>query len=1417
MKNYLLIIGLAISALLTLLHSQPIIADQNAYFDNLSIEHGLSQGTVFDIEQDTQGYLWIGTNNGLNRYDGVKFVYFGSIYDDPKSPAALSHSSVYDISPDKDGNFWIGTHYGLNFFDTERYQTKHFLHDPQNPDSLGNNMVRKIIYDAEGILWLATYGGLDRYDPQTSRFQHYRNPPGSLCSNILRTLMLDREGYIWAGSNENGLCRFNPANGTFLPVDYRNNPIESASIGIRDLYEDYDGTVWIASALGLYHYNPASGESTIYRTDPNTTDSLPNDWVQKILHYDNEHFWLGTANGISFFNKKTKSFVNFTPSSNNKHSLSKGETLSMMIDRSGLLWIGSNGGGLDKYNPRQTAFGYIGANGRPGYSLSDPAVWEIVSAYGYVWISTTSGLNRYDINSKKIKHYFPNPHDENAIVSDNIYSITTGLNRDLWLGTQQGLSHFYIDSERFENFRHEVDNPNSLPFNNIMGTMLDSENNLWMSFFGAGIGIYDINNRKFSHLRHNPEDPNSISHNIAYAMQESGDGYIWISTSNGLNQYDPKKKLFTRFPDHNNPYSPINNEIPTLRIAENGNILAGTPIGLAIYNPQTKTSKIYNKKSGLEDEYIYAIEEDKQHFLWVSTNRGLSRINPETDEIKNFDIMDGLQGYEFNSNASFNDGKYLYFGGFNGLNYFIPEEVEISNYVPPVIITHFKTTKSEMNRLAGRQTIPLSYQENFFSVEFAVMDFTHAKRNQYAYKLEGFDKNWIYSGNRNFAAYTNLDGGSYTLHVKGANKYGVWNEAGTSLHIEIQAPPWRRGWAYALYVTTVLVIIFFIIRFRIVSDARSLADKLRRMSTSLSQTLDLETVQNQLANHLQQIAPYQQIIILIQGQECFFRTLIQNGRTHEVPLNEEELSHILEFTSKSHHPVLLNNPEKFEQLKISPHHWHNVHLLIFPLPARNKTLGAVILFNQKSTSFREEQINIAFTLCTQAGTSIDNAQLFEETKQLAFYDPLTGLANRRLFKERLEQMLKGIHRSNQGLAVMLLDLDQFKRVNDSLGHHIGDQYLKEAATRLKQCVRAQDTVARIGGDEFTILLSDVDGFKAATTVAKKILSTFSAPINNNNHSIKLSTSIGISLAPRDSMDSNTLIKNADVALYKAKDSGRNNYQFFTEEMNIKATQHIRMESDLRHALITNEFAIYYQPLVNLDNNQIEYIEALLRWKHPQKGLLLPADFINTAEYTGMINTIGEYVLKSVLEFAKTLQSAAIDKKRILINLSPKQILENHWHRTIADLLKSYELDADWLGLEMTENTLIETTDETINALHEIKNAAITLAIDDFGTGYSSLSYIRKLPIHILKIDRSFIQDIPHDNEDTEITTAIIAMAHKLKLKVVAEGVETEKQLDFLKKNKCDMAQGFYFHRPMPEETMLMLLKQKNTIAPYSTT
>ncbi len=437
-------------------------------------------------------------------------------------------------------------------------------------------------------------------------------------------------------------------------------------------------------------------------------------------------------------------------------------------------------------------------------------------------------------------------------------------------------------------------------------------------------------------------------------------------------------------------------------------------------------------------------------------------------------------------------------------------------------------------------------------------------------------------------------------------------------------------------------------------------------------------------------------------------------------------------------------------------------------------------------------------------SGIDISDLKEANKameQLALFDSLTGLANRRLFMDRVSQsIMSSFRRSNQA-ALLFLDLDQFKRINDTLGHDAGDQLLLIVAERLKGCVRAQDTVARLGGDEFTILLNDIRDPQSVTNIAKLILKSLKDPIKLDKHEVIVSTSIGITLAPNDGQEVDTLMKNADLALYRAKERGRDGYYFFTEELNTKALKMLHIEQELRRALQMDEFTILYQPQVNLKTGVISSVEALIRWHHPDKGEVAPNEFITIAEETGLIVQIGEWVLRNACMQIKMLQKLTGQNVKVAVNLSSRQFSDPNLEQVIFDVLEASGLEPNYLELEVTESMLMDNIDKVIEQLNRIKSTGSTITIDDFGSGYSSLSYLKRLPVDILKVDREFVKDIPEDLNDMEITSAIIAIAHKLNLKVIAEGVENIDQRDFLVINRCDYAQGYYFSRPLTFEDL----------------
>ena len=428
---------------------------------------------------------------------------------------------------------------------------------------------------------------------------------------------------------------------------------------------------------------------------------------------------------------------------------------------------------------------------------------------------------------------------------------------------------------------------------------------------------------------------------------------------------------------------------------------------------------------------------------------------------------------------------------------------------------------------------------------------------------------------------------------------------------------------------------------------------------------------------------------------------------------------------------------------------------------------------------------------------------------LAQHDALTDLPNRILLNDRLAQAVALAHRHGKRLAVMFLDLDRFKYINDSLGHAVGDQLLQSVAHRLTAAVRSSDTVCRQGGDEFVILLADVEHAEDAALSAQKILDALSVSHRIDHFELHITVSIGISIYPENGENAESLIKHADTAMYQAKESGRNHYQFFEQDMTVVAVERHAIESALRGALARQEFVLHYQPKINLETGTISGVEALIRWQHPQRGLILPEQFVWIAEDCGLIVPIGEWVLREACGHAQSWQDAGAPAVPVSVNISAVQFRHKSFLESLASILKASRLAPGYLELELTESVLMEDADAATSVLQALKAMGVRLAIDDFGTGYSSLSYLKRFPIDTLKIDQSFLRDITHagdDSDDAAIVSAVVHMGKILKQCVIAEGVETREQMAFLQAQGCGEGQGFYFSRPVTAGEVLALLQ-----------
>jgi diguanylate cyclase (GGDEF)-like protein/PAS domain S-box-containing protein len=424
----------------------------------------------------------------------------------------------------------------------------------------------------------------------------------------------------------------------------------------------------------------------------------------------------------------------------------------------------------------------------------------------------------------------------------------------------------------------------------------------------------------------------------------------------------------------------------------------------------------------------------------------------------------------------------------------------------------------------------------------------------------------------------------------------------------------------------------------------------------------------------------------------------------------------------------------------------------------------------------------------------------------AQHDFVTNLPNRLLLNDRISQSISLAYRQNRPLAVMFLDLDRFKYINDSLGHAVGDQLLQSVSRRLLACVRGSDTVSRLGGDEFVVLLPEISYAEDAATSAKKILLSLNTPHSIGGHELHIGGSIGISVYPVDGEDAETLIKNADMAMYQAKERGRNNFQFFKAEMNLKAVERQSLEGSLRRALEREEFLLHYQPKVNLDTGEITGIEALIRWQHPERGLVPPSQFVPIAEDCGLILPIGRWVMSEACRQARAWQNEGLAPLPVAVNVSAVEFRDQGFVESVRTILAQTGLEARYLELELTEGVVMEDVDSTAAVLQDLKRMGVHLAVDDFGTGYSSLSYLRKFPIDVLKIDQSFVRRITDDPDDFTIVSAIISMARSLRHVVVAEGVETREQREYLQTQQCAEGQGYLFSRPLAAAPFAHLLR-----------
>ncbi|WP_303315299.1 two-component regulator propeller domain-containing protein [Flavivirga abyssicola] len=784
----------------------------NIKFKNYTTKDGLSQRSVTSIIQDNQGFMWFGTRYGLNKFDGHIFKHYNYSSDNINS---LSHNWITEIEKDLYGAIWVGTKKGLNKYIPEndeflRVKTSNaskqyynheiwdikvqdstflwiatnqgldkfniltntvltFNHNKNNPNSISSNKIRNILMSSTKDLWISTSETIDLYNVKSNQFKHYKYPNSAsptITKNNTTTLYEDVHGRIWLGYN-NGLAFFNTKTDTFETFVLKSGVTITSSV--RVICEDNEGNLWVGTYDGLTKLDLNNNAIYKYENDIIDPKSLSQNSVYDITEDSRGDLWIGTwAGGISYYDKSSNDFVTFSEGYTKKN-LNYKVVSSFVEDKNDNLWIGTEGGGINIYNKTDKTFTYLKHDPNNSNSLSANNVKSIIQDYqGGFWVGThDGGLNHISINEnrKLFKRYKNNPSDSTSISDNKITAILEDTNRNIWIGTNEG-----------------------------------------------GLNFFDRKTKIFTRIA----DDNSVLGNFIYTISKSEkDNSILIGSINGLAKIDVETKNITPVNFRKkalNAYT-INPVLSTYQESENSYWVGTEGNGLYNYNSKTNEKVRYGLANGLPNEVIYGILPDDYGNLWISTNKGLSRLNLETKTFKNFEETDGIQGNEFNYGAYLKTKKgNLAFGGTDGFTIFNPNQIEENTFVPPVVITSFSVRNKPFKTITDSiNLIELKYNQNDFSFDFVALGYSQPNKNQYAYKLEGFDSDWNFIGNNKTAVYTNLNNGDYTFKVKASNNDGLWNENGNSIKIKIFPPIWRTWWAYILYVL-ILLTLFWLIR-----------------------------------------------------------------------------------------------------------------------------------------------------------------------------------------------------------------------------------------------------------------------------------------------------------------------------------------------------------------------------------------------------------------------------------------------------------------------------------------------------------------------------------------------------------------------------------------------------------------------------
>ncbi len=1463
------------------------------YFARPGGDRALSQNSVTALVQDPKGFVWVGTQGGLHRYDGQRFVAYRH---DPRDPASLAESYVTALAIEGERALWVGSY-------SQYVARLDLLSGRIQRFGVGTHVRVMAILPRAGRLWLATGSGVEVLDPASGRRQPILAlAPRQLQATPQQQLLADRQGNVWHASDA-GLYRID-------------SELHATLVGratpTRSLWLDPQGRLWVGRIDGLFRVLSDDRLVKVWPTDDADAEAGDKGPVNTITQAPDGRLWLSLmGRGLRRYDPSTGRSSRIQEDPKIAASLPDDTVMAMMMDRGGMLWVGGQFRGVAVADPRGTRFSYVIDTANTASGDRNPASDDSIRAIGEaadgaLWLATDNArLRRYD----PARDHFD---DESALLPrattggpfPRVTAIASAGHGRLWLATSAGLMRLDPETRRIES----VD-LGEFSTVSLLSLAIDRHGNLWLGTTADGALRY---RRDSGAVVHYP-----LANARVNSLMEDNRGRIWLGTGDGVDLLDPvtgRSRHFSHASDGRGSLS--GNLVRSVYQARDGTIWAGGHAGLdRIVEGRDGTieftSPLIDTADGPITPVVFSIMQGSGSALWLGTDAGIVRFDPASRDVRSFGLANGMQDMEFNGGAvaKLADGR-LAFGGIRGLNLFMPSEVARAAFIPPLRLLSSRVGAgpphdADISWRAAAVEVPDGAA--ILRLRIGALDFDPAAVLRYRYRLDGFEKDWIDNGSAQEITYTQLPPGKFTFRAQATNRNGAWTNHGLSIPVTVQPPLWRHPLVMAaasLAGIGLLLALGWRWRMRRRTERGYFAqirEREERLKLALwasgeqfwdyhltDHTLhrmkvdDSSGQKREIGIHTQADASHQihaddlahvQAMLRkhLRGESAIFlsehrirdtgdqwRWMRARGRVVE----RDTTGRALRVSGTARDITASRSAERERRVSSEVLRSMAEAVVVFdrdfafvsinPAFTRMTGYGEVEVIGQSTSVLDSQQHDPEFYHCmrseldgngTWAGeiwqrrtdgseflcwlqaSSVqdvggerghyvavlsditDQKRAEQELRYLANYDTLTSLPNRTLLSERLSRAIVRARRNGSRIAVLFLDLDRFKDINDSLGHAAGDRILRAAAARLQQVVGEEHTVARLGGDEFTIVLENLDSADQADQVARDLITAFEQPLDfDERHDVTISPSIGISLYPDHAHVPTDLLKHADTAMYQAKAAGRRTFMRYTDAMDIEIRSRATISAALRKVLERNELTLVFQPRLSLPEQRITGVEALLRWDSAEFGDIPPSKFIALAEESGLILEIGDWALREACAVLCGWRERGLRELTMAVNVSALQLLRGNLPDVVARVLEETGIPPACLELELTETVIMANAEQTSTTLQAFRKLGVGLAIDDFGTGYSSLAYLKRLPITTLKIDKEFIGDLTHDPDDEAITSAIIAMGHSLGLTVVAEGVETAAQMQFLHHHGCDEIQGYLLARPMKAEQCLAFLR-----------